>query len=403
MGSKETRTEKGFPIFFEKSAVRDDEMWFVSQNMLCKMKIGSWEIEPVTFIRDDLYGIWLHDYSLNLVYKNRLIFTPEYADNLLEYDVVTGERREITIETPEIDSSLRNGGPSFKFKETLLIGDSAWFIPCSSKRIIRYNLKTFEVTCFTDWFTKNFDDSTWKDGPYFWGGIEARGRIWFVCKMTGELCEFDYEKGNLYKHNVVEGIIDPGNFFPSKNGFYFIDVINKQIFEWIDGKIEVMMKEQDFPDKYGIDNQYEAYLDKFTSSGYISSVVKYAGKFIAISHLGNMFLAIDIKQRTISNILDKPLGQFSYATVLPDGRLFCCNQAEPTSVVFDNNLNYKYVETSIRDTKNLTKANALTFFKEIHNKNDESLLMHEDELHMLNPYIYAITKERIVGFKTYRK
>lgn len=383
--SKEQKGQAA-PTFFESCIEVDGNIWFAGSNFICRMEPLTGKITPVNIFFPEINGVCWHEAILQTHYGSRLIFTPEYANRIIDFNTVTGERKEISFQCPELEPSKRTGGADFKFNSAIRLNKDVWFLPSSSKRILRYSPETMEVKDYTDWFDSQFAEFGWKDS-FFGRGQLIWGNIIFPCREINAFCIF----------NPVDETFQV-RYWGSENSrvlayceyndqLWLADPLNREIVV-LDRNWQELFRigSDSFPLDFGIEKKYTGLIENFDDSLDLSVLIPFHGKLVGVPHFGNMFLLIDPKAHTISKLCNKPIGEYTSACIV-NGNLYCTNQAEPEMIVIPPDFQVSLLHTEISDEA-LHLAQRM-FFENIKARDDHKL-MHEVHFLTLGMYLRTV-------------
>ena len=345
-----------YPIFFEYCVLYKNYYWFVAANhsVICRMLVGSAKIEVIAPILEKTWEMG-RQYFIAAEHKGRLILAPEFADEILEYDIEKNCFYKYEIKTTRIDKETFNGtGKDVKFRSSIVIDRVLWIIPQSCHQIIAFNMETHEIQYYEEWYER-FEQNNWKDCDFLFGiSVKVENYIYIPCCQLNAVLEFD----TITKDSKVYFIGKEENRFEAlaytTKGFWLLDNKKKMIYLWNKEKI---IKEIMLSDKFVVEKGYE-------NSGLVGLYVD-EHRVLMIPCSANVFVNLNLLDEQIEFLLEREdrQGFIRYFIDKENNRVIIPSQLRNQIVIFDMETNemqsfytYNTMEQSKEEINYFTKS-----------------------------------------------
>ncbi|AGA70313.1 hypothetical protein Desdi_2901 [Desulfitobacterium dichloroeliminans LMG P-21439] len=206
-------------LIFEVLCDGADYLWCVPVNMNSLFRISkeTWTAEHIGFFENEKFASWRA--FLNVIMVNdRLIFAPYSADNITGYSLASDSFKCSPIKKPKKEGKVKYN-PECKFSQVFHCGDSLFFIPHTYPGILRYDLITGKVKCYSGWI-KDMERLIKKaEYGYFYRGVLLGDKLFLAGSGANAVLEFDVKDFTHRIHEVRScntgyvGICSDGEYF----------------------------------------------------------------------------------------------------------------------------------------------------------------------------------------------
>ncbi len=282
----------------DRCVLNDGYLWFVNiaGDMICKTSVKTWLTEVVVRIPDKYRTYESFTYDCAAVYKNRVILFPKFEDWILDYDTDSEKFFAVEMKCPELDYNSMNGN-KVKFRNAYVHDDKLFLMPHSCHRIVEYDLNLRTKNEHIGWYEKHFASFNWKDINLFCASLVYDNRMWFLCRETNAIMEFEIDSEKTKLYYVASGKSLFSAFAILDNGLFAIfDYINKKMIYWdVKSGNEDRQPEIDLNDVLA-ENEYLSYITIF--AGKKTVLLPFLGKEIIIIGSGKEgVVSFDYKEK----------------------------------------------------------------------------------------------------------
>lgn len=178
------------PLTFSRICDDGQNFWFseFAYNALFKVRKKDWHVELKGIFPNEIFA-QKDLYSSVAMCNEKLFFSPQYADEIAEYDLKCGTFRKIPVPVPPLNDKF----PLWKygkFYNVAAIGDKVYFLPNRYPGILCYDTLTDSFSCFDDWVDgiEEIRTSRWY---YFYEFALLEGKLILPCVCADAIVVFD--------------------------------------------------------------------------------------------------------------------------------------------------------------------------------------------------------------------